>query len=378
MSHNPAPQRPFHLISLRSDSPPAYETFHREVATSLIPVVSCMVSGFSFLVTYFHPSVIGTFVKTLIVVSGGDAPGINAAIGRFVRLAEDNGHAVVGADGGFPAAIHQPLRRLTSGELAPLAGLAGSILASSREPILAEDSARRLLAERLAAEAVDSILLFGGNGTLRHIPPLLNALGIRCVSIPTTIDNDVRGTERTLGFDSACNFAYQSVDGALATGYALPGRIFTLETLGGSCGNLALSVAHGSGAHAVLVPEVPYTHDWLAERVKAALKRDRFALVVHSEGIAETRELPDLLHRLTGTRVRDIRLGHAQRGAKPTHIDRTLAVEMAMIAYHSLLSGVRRAAVIVRDGKTQRYDDDLNLLPEAAFDEARYREINNG
>lgn len=315
-------------------------------------------------------------MKTLIVVSGGDAPGINAAIWRFVRLAERNDNSVVGADGGFPGAIESPYRTLTSREIAPLVALAGSLLASSRQAALATAEGRDALKARLHQEGIDNLLLFGGDGTLRHIPPHLSKLGIPCVAIPTTIDNDVTGTELTLGFDSACNYAYQAVDGALATGYALPGRIFALETLGGGCGNLALAVAHGSGAHVVLVPEVPYTDDWLKTKVMAALERDRFAFVVHSEGIPDARMLPQRLEALTGTRVRDIRLGHAQRGARPTHQDRTLAVDMATTAYNALSGGKTMGTVIFRGGAVDLHHGLLSELQASAFNNALYERIN--
>ena len=156
---------------------------------------------------------------------------------------------VVGAVGGFAGVLAGAIRPIVRADIRRLESLGGSMLASTRDAALAEADAESRLKEQLDTHQIDNILLFGGNGTLTYIPPLLEAWGITCVGIPTTIDNDVSGTELTLGFDSACNYAYQAIDGVIATAHALPGRIFMVETLGGDTGYLALEVAYGAGAH---------------------------------------------------------------------------------------------------------------------------------
>ncbi|MCS6835392.1 MAG: 6-phosphofructokinase [Anaerolineae bacterium] len=287
-------------------------------------------------------------MRTLIVVSGGDAPGINVALAQFVQDTQQSEGEAWGAIGGLPALVQGQWRALSPADLWPYVGLAGSILPSSREPILRDESAqaqaRRLLRER----GVDSVLLFGGDGTLRYVLPLLLSWGLPCVAIPTTIDNDVPDTDYTLGFDSACNYAYQAVDGVLATAHALGGRIFMLETLGGPTGYLALAVAHGAGAHAVLLPEYAYEQDWLAARLRAAAQAQGFALLVLSEGVAEARTLADTLAQRVGMRVRDVRLGHAQRGATPSHRDRTFARQAARLAHQAVRAG--QSGIVVQRG----------------------------
>ncbi|MCS7071995.1 MAG: 6-phosphofructokinase [Anaerolinea sp.] len=315
-------------------------------------------------------------MKILAVVSGGDAPGINAALWQFSRLAAARGDEFVGADGGFPAAIDSPYLSLTPKLLAAHAGLGGSYLASSREPVMRDPAARTALAGRLRDEAVDGILLFGGDGTLRHLPPILNEMGVACIALPTTIDNDVAHTDRTLGFDSACNFAYSSIDGALATGRALPGRIFTVETLGGSTGHLALAIAFGAGAHAALVPEIAFDLDWLAGRVRTALATDGYALIVHSEGIPGSRALPEQISSRVGVRVRDIHLGHAQRGGCPTHLDRALAATWAAAAHRAFNEGIRRGVLLEQRGETMLFQGELNAYPAPAIDRDLYAHVN--
>jgi 6-phosphofructokinase 1 len=313
-------------------------------------------------------------MKTLIVVSGGDAPGINAAIGHYTAIAAQHGHEVYGASGGFPGLLAGRIAPITYEGVMAWMGRAGSLLESSRDPVLKDPAAHAVLRERL--HGYDNVLLFGGNGTLRYIPPLLQTMGIPSVGIPTTIDNDVPGTETTLGFDSACNYAYISIDGALLTAHALRGRLFMVETLGGNAGYLALAVAHGAGAHAVILPEYDYPLEWLAERLKRAAARDGYALLVITEGAKGARTLADELPPLTGIRMRDVRLGHAQRGANPTHRDRVLAADMAYTAFHDLLNGVSMGIAVVRGSKVVLHEGTLEGVEIAPPDEVLYRRIN--
>ncbi|MCA0457662.1 MAG: 6-phosphofructokinase [Chloroflexi bacterium] len=314
-------------------------------------------------------------MKTLLVVSGGDAPGINNVIGRYLALAA-NGDTVIGADGGFPGLLSGQLVPLTADMLIPWMGRGGSILASSRDPVLNQQEAADRIRTVLSENNVDNILLFGGNGTLRHIPPLLKEWGIPCIGLPTTIDNDVPGTEMTLGFDSACNFAYHAIDGAQATAHALRGRIFLVETLGGTCGNLALAVAHGAGAHAVILPEYPYDDAWLAGRITHALETYGYAMVVICEGARGARTLMDDIPKWTGTRVRDIRLGHAQRGGVASHRDRVLAADMAQAAYTALKGGTQMGIACVAGGKLSVHEGVLENIAPTPPDPSLYNRIN--
>lgn len=311
-----------------------------------------------------------------MIVSGGDAPGINTALAAYTALADRYGDQVVGAIGGFAGLLDGRLAPLTSDSVGPWAGQPGSMLPSSRDPVLSGSDAGDRLAGVLRTHGIDNLVMFGGDGSLRHIPPLLAAWGVPCIGLPTTIDNDVPGTERTLGFDSACNYAYQAIDGALATGRALPGRIFMIETLGGHTGMLALAVAQGAGAHAVLVPEYRYDDAWLARRLVDAVHRDGYALLVLSEGVAASRTLADDIPGWTGIRVRDTRLGHSQRGARPSHIDRWLAAEMARLAHRALRDGALRGMVVVRGGEAALYEGGLDGFPAQVPDRAVYDFIN--
>lgn len=315
-------------------------------------------------------------MNTLIVVSGGDAPGINTAVAAFVQQSRQSGDQAFGAIGGFPAVLSGRIIPLSAEQLLPFAAHPGSFLVSSREAVLGEPGADARLHSVLSEHQIDNVLLFGGNGTLHYVLPLLVKWGIRCVGIPTTIDNDVPGTDYTLGFDSACNYAYQAVDGALATALALPGRIFLLETLGGNTGYLALEIARGAGAHGVLLPEYAYEDGWLIERIQKNLTGEGFSLVVLSEGVRAARTLADDIPKWTGVRVRDIRLGHAQRGGNPTHRDRVFAREAALLAYQALRNGINAGVIVQQGGQVHLHSGTLESSTRPAPDYALYTTIN--
>lgn len=315
-------------------------------------------------------------MKTLITVSGGDAPGINTVISHYLRMAHRAGDSVLGVQGGFVGLLAGLIEPIDTRAVRLLAGHGGGYLASSREPVLSQADAREQLLARLKEHEIDNVLLFGGDGTLRHVLPLLHEWGVACVALPTTIDNDVAGTEYTLGHDSACNFAYHAIEGVLATAHALPGRIFMVETLGGHTGYIALEVAAGAGAQAVLVPEIEASLEWFAERLKDVIEVESYALAVLSEGVDFIPQLAEAIPRLTGIRLRYTKLGHAQRGGSVSHRDRVMALEMSQIAHKALTEGIQIGTVIVRDAQTQLFEGALSGETKAPPDYARYAQIN--
>jgi 6-phosphofructokinase 1 len=315
-------------------------------------------------------------LKTAVVVSGGDAPGINAVLATYTGHAARNNDQVVGVVGGMPGLLKGDVVPLELRQIALFAEQPGTYLASSREPVLNQDGAQEQLLSVLDHHNIDNVVLIGGNGTMHYVLPLLIQWGVKCVGIPVTIDNDVPGTERTLGFDSACNYAYQTIDGVRATARALPGRMFMVETLGGDTGLLALDIALGAGACAALVPEYEYANDWLARRLLDAIQWDGHALLVLAEGVPASRALYDEIPQWTGIRMRDIRLGHGQRGGKPTHIDRALAANFARLAYHALRDGCHNGVVVVRKGETFLHEVTLQGFPRPLPDLTLYCQIN--
>ncbi len=315
-------------------------------------------------------------MKTAIVVSGGDAPGINAAIAAYARLAREGGDQVLGAQDGFAGLLAGGLTELDRALLTRLSGKGGSILRSSREPVLSEPEAGDRLRSVMRANAIDNLLVFGGDGSLKHLLPLLKRWETPCVALPTTIDNDVAGTDYTLGHDSACNFALAAVEGIRATAGALPGRIFMLETLGGHTGYLALAIAYASGADAVLLPEYGFDLDWLAGRLRRVVEGAGYALVVLCEFVPGIERLVEEIPRRSGIRLRYSALGHAQRGAEASHYDRRVAREMSRLAWRALKDGLRLGAVALRDGQLSLRQGVMPLEDKAPPDYSRYARVN--
>lgn len=315
-------------------------------------------------------------MKILAVVSGGDAPGINAALYYLAAQAARHGATLIGASGGFPAVLDEQFVELTPRALLPWAAMAGSYLPSSRVPVLAQPDAQVQMQNVLAKHAIDALVVFGGDGTLRHIPPLLARWGVAFIGLPTTIDNDVPGTEMTLGFDSACNFAYPVIDGMRATGHALAGRIFTLETLGGSNGNLALAIAHAAGVDVVLLPEYAYAVETVCARLQHAAEHNGFALLVYTEFLPDKDALLAAIPQQTGIRIRSTLLGHAQRGGAPTHRDRWLAAAMVDQTINALQRGIKTGIVVVRGENVLLHEGMLEDYPARLPDRALYYRIN--
>lgn len=314
-------------------------------------------------------------MKTLIIVSGGDAPGINTVIDRFTRLAARNQDEVVGAQGGFVGLLAGNVIKMDPTMTALLAGRGGACLPSSREPALKAADARQKLASVMARHGIDNLLLFGGDGTIRHILPRLHRWGIACIALPTTIDNDVAGTDYTLGHDSACNFAFQTIEGILATAHALPGRIFMVETLGGDSGYLALAIAYASGAQTVLIPEYPQPPQ-LYPRLKTLVTQSGYALVILSEGTPSIPQLMKAIPDRAGARLRYVKLGHAQRGAAVSCQDRRIAQDMSRIAYQALRDDIRIGAVVSRHGAVTLHEGTLPDEKKSPPDYCQYAFVN--
>lgn len=316
-------------------------------------------------------------MKTCIVISGGDAPGINAAINSYAGLADRHGDQVVGAQDGFEGLLAGQIEEIDRATASLLAGRGGSWLRSSRQPVLAEAGARDALRGVMSEYQIDNLLLFGGDGTIKYVMPLMERWGMACIALPTTIDNDVPGTEYTLGHDAACNYARQTIDGIKATAHALPGRIFIVETLGGDCGNLALAIAYASGADAVLLPEYTFRLDWLVDRLRARVKETGSALLLFCEGVPDIANIVEQIPVLTGIRARYSKLGHAQRGADASHRERVMAQDMCRIAFDALQCGVTLGTVIYSEGNLLLRKGTLPAVTKPQPDYRQYAFVND-
>lgn len=272
--------------------------------------------------------------RLALLTSGGDAPGMNAALWALTKGARAQGWEVLGVQEGLRGLLEHDFLPLTEAVVLPWARRGGTALGTSR----LEDFPTHLNAavERLEAAGVTKLAILGGNGSALAAAALSQHLVT--AFIPATIDNDVVDSDASLGFDTALNTALVLGDGIRDSAESLP-RLFALETLGGSTGFLAQAVALALGADALLVPEQPLSESDIVAQLEISIATHRYALIVASEGYPDVAGVVERLSKALGTRSRFSRLGHAQRGGRPSGRDRLLARAFATMAVAGLASG---------------------------------------
>ena len=260
-----------------------------------------------------------------VLTSGGDAPGMNAAIRAVVRQADALGHEVWGIHRGYQGLLEGDMALMPSRACANILQRGGTVLQTARCAQVHQAAQRAQAAARLKAAGIEALVVIGGDGSFRAAEALQREHGVACAGIPGTIDNDLPGTERTLGFDTALNTAVEAIDRIRDTASS-HGRLFLVEVMGRSSGMLAVHTALACGAEAVLYPESPEdSYENLVSQLNANwLRGKRSSIVVVAEGDTVGRAV-SVGERLKLDHSLDLRvvvLGHVQRGGSPTAIDR--------------------------------------------------------
>jgi 6-phosphofructokinase 1 len=270
--------------------------------------------------------------KLAVLTSGGDSPGMNMAIWQATVAAQALGWHVLGVREGFTGLLRGNFQKLEAHNTMRYTRYGGTFLASSRDPDFGSKIPDAVT--QLEQAGITHLLVLGGNGSIRGAAAIANA-GIKVIGIPATIDNDVAGSEDSLGFDTACNFGLQMIDQFRDTLEALP-RLCVLETLGGDTGFLALEIARAGGADIVLLPEHPISSLELQNLTEAAIKDHQYALIVASEGYKNLEQTVLALETAVGLRLRFSRPSHAMRGGRPSSHDRSLAAALGLAAVQAL------------------------------------------
>ena len=277
-----------------------------------------------------------------VLTSGGDAPGMNAAIRAVVRQADALDIEVVGIRHGFQGLVEGDWDLLRSRDCANILQRGGTILRTARSPRFLQPEVRARAAERLREMEVEALVVIGGDGSFRGAELLYQEQGIRCAGIPGTIDNDLPGTQRTLGFDTALNTAVEAVDRIRDTASSHD-RLFLVEVMGRSSGMIAVHTAIACGAEAVLYPEAEDdTYSALVEQLKANWARGKnSSIIVVAEGDHEggAVQVGERLKADFGLDLRVVVLGHIQRGGSPTAIDRIWGSRWGSEAVKRLAAG---------------------------------------
>ena len=290
-----------------------------------------------------------------VLTSGGDAPGMNAAVRAVVRTAAYYGIKVKGIRRGYNGLMEGDIIDLDSRSVSGIIQLGGTMLYSARSPKFKTEEGVREAVETCKKNGIEGIVVIGGDGSFRGARDLSLA-GIPCVGVPATIDNDISSTEYTIGFDTAMNTVIQMVDRLRDTCDSHE-RCSVVEVMGRHAGHIALRTAIGVGALAVMVPERDNDLNSVIEKIKEtqAMGKKHFIVVV-AEGVGGVTEMAEKIEQATGIETRGTILGHVQRGGSPTLRDRLIATQMGYEAVELLKKGIGNRVVAYKLGKVVDYD----------------------
>lgn len=317
-----------------------------------------------------------TTKKIVLLSSGGDAPGMNAAIRAVVRYAIHEGCSVYSSEAGFYGLVKQQITPLNARSVANCIQRGGTILKTGRCQEFHSANVRDQVQEFLAAQHIDGLIILGGNGSFAGAALLNKAGGPRVIGIPCTIDNDINGTEYCIGFDTACNTALEAIDKIRDTAFSLD-RNFLIEVMGRASGFIAVNVGIAGGAEIILTPEFPMDIEQLANRIKQKSNKKLASIIVVAEANqpGHSFQLAKKIKEKTGVDYKVCVLGHTQRGGIPTNKDRVLGTLMGAKAIEALMQGLTQKMVAMHNGKitvvdfpdskhATRYFSDQELLRE--------------
>ena len=286
-----------------------------------------------------------------LVTSGGDAPGMNASIRAITRVAISQGLEVIGFEKGWEGLLTNKFRQLTRRNVGGIIHLGGTILRTSRSLEFRKMKGIQKAAQVLSLNNIEGLIVVGGDGSMHGALELSKKTNSLIVGIPATIDNDVVGTDETIGFDSAVNTAINEIDKIRDTANSHD-RIFIVEVMGRKRGFLALTIGLTAGAEIILVPEVKYSVDEIVSTLqKNAAKGKKSGIIVAAEGIGDTHKLLKEIEETAGVEVRLSVTGYAQRGGNPTARSRLLANLFGNKAVELLINNQENRMVALQEGK---------------------------
>lgn len=302
--------------------------------------------------------------KIALMTSGGDAPGMNACIRAVVRTAAYKGIEVIGFYRGYEGMIDNDFVSLASHDVANILQRGGTILKSARSKRFMEKEYRKIVGDNLRNLGVDGLICIGGDGTFRGANALIEEEGIPVIGIPGTIDNDMYGTDFTIGYDTAINTVVSAVDKIRDTA-ASHNRLFIVEVMGKDAGFIALRSGIGTGAEAILVPEEPTLIDSLISKLESGRRANKMSgIIIVAEG-DDAGGAQEVAHAIQSKfdhyEIRVSILGHMQRGGSPSAMDRVIASRMGNAAVDALVDGKSNLMVGIVNSKI-KYTDFSNAV----------------
>ncbi|ODA40560.1 6-phosphofructokinase [Desulfosporosinus sp. BG] len=279
---------------------------------------------------------LGKIQRIGVLTSGGDAPGMNAALRAVVRKGIYHGLEVYGVSRGYEGLIHGEIQEMSIGSVADIVLRGGTILKTARSEEMRTQEGQQMALEQLHKHKIEALVVIGGDGSFRGAQTLV-AQGIQIVGIPGTIDNDIAGTDLTIGFDTATNTVVDAVSKIRDTASSHE-RTFIVEVMGRNCGNIALQAGLACGAESILVPEIPYNLDEISDKLKRGHQRGKnHSIILVSEGVGSAYKIGEELRSRSGFETRITVLGHIQRGGNPSALDAVIAAGMGGKAVEIIL-----------------------------------------
>ena len=307
-----------------------------------------------------------------VLTSGGDAPGMNAAVRAVVRAGIHRGFRVYGIYRGYHGLLKGEAKEQSLRSVSDIIGRGGTMLYTARSKRFMTEEGQQEAADFCRSLDIEGLVVIGGDGSFAGARALSNK-GIPCVGIPGTIDNDIAGTDYTIGFDTAMNTAVEMVDRIRDTAQSHD-RCSLVEVMGRRCGDIALQTGIACGATSILVPEIPHDieRDVIARIYEQKSTGKKHFIIVVAEGVGGVEDLAKYIEKRTGIESRATILGHVQRGGSPTLRDRMMATAMGVEAVDILSQGIGNRVVAYKDGKIVNYDITEALNMTRVFDKHLY------
>jgi 6-phosphofructokinase 1 len=275
--------------------------------------------------------------RIAVLTSGGDAPGMNAAIRSVVRTAIYNNLEVYGVRRGYAGLIDGDFIKMNPRSVSNIITAGGTILKTSRCEEFKTTEGQKKAVSQLKKYKIEGLVVIGGNGSFRGAHILSKDWGIQVIGVPGTIDNDLTGTDYTIGADTAVNTALSAIDKIRDTVHSME-RIFVVEVMGREEGFIAIRVGITGGAEDIMVPEIKYDINKMCDDIREGRQKGKMNwIVVVAEGVSSAEDVARLIHDNTGFEVRSITLGHVQRGGSPTAMDRLLGLRFGAAAVDALI-----------------------------------------
>ena len=312
-------------------------------------------------------------IKTIgVLTSGGDAPGMNAAIRAVVRTALARGLQVKGIKRGYVGLLNEEIIDMDSKSVAEIMRIGGTVLYTARSKEFKTEEGQKKGAEVLKKHGIDALIVIGGDGSFMGAQKLAG-LGVRVIGIPGTIDLDIACTDYTIGFDTAVNTAVAAIDKIIDTSISHE-RCSIIEVMGRNAGYIALWCEIANGADGILIPEQEEfdEQDLINTILLNRKKGKKHHVIINAEGIGESNRLAKRLEEATGIETRATILGHIQRGGVPTAKDRVYASTMGAYAVDLLCEGAQSRVVAYKAGQFTNFDIDEALAMSKTIDEYQF------